>query len=143
MLKNPEPSFDDSEVAPKDLKEQELLIIKDALLELEGSFGRLLEEKKESRVEKGSFAVSVFSNFINPMVVQCLDVLVEYLSNQTSTGFAVKGRGVTKLLDFLRGAFNEQVKTESGDLVQSLRHARQGQRGRQQAQGKRLSEEQE
>ena len=45
MLKNPEPSFDDSEVAPKDLKEQELLIIKDALLELEGSFGRFVEEK--------------------------------------------------------------------------------------------------
>ena len=111
MLKNPEPSFDDSDMAPKDLREQDLLIIKDSLLELEGSFGQLLRGK-DSRIEKGSFARSVFASFIDPAVVQCLDLLVEYLSNLTSAAFSTKGRGVTKLLDFLRGAFNEQVKTE-------------------------------
>jgi len=111
MLKNPEPSFDDSDMAPKDLREQDLLIIKDSLLELEGSFGLLLKGK-ESRVEKGSFARSVFASFIDPAVVKCLDLLVEYLSNLASAAFSTKGRGVTKLLDFLRGAFNEQVKLE-------------------------------
>ena len=88
------------------------MIIKDSLLELEGSFSGLLQGGKESRIEKGSFVRSVFANFIDPAVVQCLDLLVEYLSNLTSATFSAKGRGVTKLLDFLRGAFNEQVKME-------------------------------
>ena len=88
------------------------MIIKDSLLELEGSFSGLLQGGKESRIEKGSFVRSVFTNFIDPAVVQCLDLLVEYLSNLTSATFSAKGRGVTKLLDFLRGAFNEQVKME-------------------------------
>ena len=116
-------------MAPKDLREQvlfdkrllnyridlcyqELLIIKESLLELEGSFSGLLQGGKESRIEKGSYVRSVFANFVDPAVVQCLDLLVDYLSNLVSTTFSAKGRGVTRLLDFLRGVFNEQVKVE-------------------------------
>ena len=88
------------------------MIIKESLLELEGSFSGLLQGGKESRIEKGSYVRSVFANFVDPAVVQCLDLLVDYLSNLVSTTFSAKGRGVTRLLDFLRGVFNEQVKVE-------------------------------
>ena len=89
------------------------MIIKESLLELEGSFSGLLQGGKESRIEKGSYVRSVFANFVDPEVVQCLDLLVDYLSNLvSSTTFSAKGRGVTRLLDFLRGVFNEQVKVK-------------------------------
>jgi len=39
-------------------------------------------------------------------------VLVEHLNSSPSAAFTTKGRGATKLLDFLRGAFQEQVTAQ-------------------------------
>merc|ERR1719219_639779 len=56
----------------------------------------------------------MFQDFRNPGIVKALELLVEYCSNSTSTtaAFNTKGRGVTRLLEFLTGAFNEHVHPE-------------------------------
>eukprot|EP00092_Neocalanus_flemingeri_P017682 GFUD01019128.1.p1 GENE.GFUD01019128.1~~GFUD01019128.1.p1 ORF type:complete len:936 (+),score=293.78 GFUD01019128.1:31-2838(+) len=110
-LKNPNVGFDEADVAPKDLNESELLIIKDLLLEVEEQFSGILAGKT-SITHPGSFVHSMFQSFRNPGVVKALQLLVEYTNSAASAAFSAKGRGVTRLLEFLTGAFNEHVTPE-------------------------------
>ena len=43
-------------------------------------------------------------------MTKALDLLVEYLNNSNSSGISIKGRGVSKLHDFLTVAFSEGVR---------------------------------
>ena len=111
QLRNPEPSLDDADVAPKDLRESDLMMIKDSLLDLEATFGTLLGGK-ESLTRPGTFAATLFGPFIQIAVVQCLELVVEHANSSNTAAFTPKGKGATKLLDFIKGAFNESVTTE-------------------------------
>ena len=110
-LQNPSAGFDEADVAPKDLNESELLIIKDLLLEVEKQFSGILGGKS-SLTQPGSFVHGMFSSFRSPGVVKALELLVEYTNSSATAAFSAKGRGVTKLLEFLTGAFNEHVRPE-------------------------------
>ena len=110
-LKNPNVGFDEADVAPKDLNESELLIIKDVLLEVEKQFSGILQGK-ENVTHPGSFINGMFQNFRDPTIVKALELLVEYSNSSSASSFTAKGRGVTKLLDFLVGAFNEHIRPD-------------------------------
>ena len=43
-------------------------------------------------------------------MTKALDLLVEYLNNSNSSGISIKGRGVSKLHDFLTVAFSDGVR---------------------------------
>jgi regulator of telomere elongation helicase 1 len=110
-LASPELAIDDASLAPKDLREPDLLMIKDCLLELEKAFAGLLQGK-EAVTKPGTFAANIFASFINPAIVSCLELTVEHLNASAGAAFSARGRGVGRLLDFLRGAFNEHVTTK-------------------------------
>jgi len=110
-IKNPNVGFDEADVAPKDLHESELLIIKDILLEVEKQISGILDGKS-SMTEPGSFVYGIFQDFRNPGIVKVLDLLVEYTSSSNSAAFNTKGRGVTRLLEFINGAFGENISPE-------------------------------
>merc|ERR1719470_666055 len=110
-LKNPNVGFDEADVAPKDLNESELLIIKDLLLDVEKQFTDILEGKT-SLTLPGSIVHSMFQDFRNPGIVRALELLVEYTNSSNTAAFSAKGRGVTRLLEFITGAFNEYIRQE-------------------------------
>jgi len=110
-LKNPNVGFDEADVAPKDLNESELLIIKDLLLDVEKQFSGILAGKT-SLTHPGSFVHGMFQDFRNPGIVKALELLVEYTNSSNTAAFSAKGRGVTRLLEFITGAFNEHIRPE-------------------------------
>jgi len=110
-MKNPNVGFDEADVAPKDLHESELLIIKDLLLEVEKQISSILDGKT-NRTEPGSFICGMFQEFRNPGIVKVLELLVEYTSSSNTAAFNTKGRGVTRLIEFLSGAFSENISPE-------------------------------
>lgn len=111
-IKNPVvSSFDDPEAnsASKELSEHELLYIKDMLLAVEKQFSAFLGESK-AVTKPGSFVKDLFQSFQNAAVIKALDLLVEYLNNSSSSGVTIKGRGVSKVHEFLSVAFAEGIK---------------------------------
>lgn len=111
-IKNPVvSSFDDPETnaASKELSEHELLYIKDMLLAVEKQFSAFLGESK-AVTKPGSFVKDLFQSFQNAAVIKALDLLVEYLNNSSSSGVTIKGRGVSKVHEFLSVAFAEGIK---------------------------------
>ena len=111
-IKNPSnANFDDPDAntASKDLSEHELLYIKDMLLAVEKQFALFLGESK-AVTKPGSFANDLFQSFRNAAVIKALDLLVEYLNNSSSSGVTIKGRGVSKVHEFLSVAFAEGIK---------------------------------
>jgi len=110
-LKNPNVGFDEADVAPKDLNESELSMTKDLLLDVEKQFTGILEGKI-SLTLPGSFVHVMFQDFRNPGIMKALELLVEYANSSNTAAFSAKGRGVTRLLEFITGAFNEYIRQE-------------------------------
>ena len=108
-IKSPSMGFDEADVAPKELGENELLFIKDMLLAIEKHFSSFLTDVS-TITKTGSFVADLFQSFRNPGVTSVLNVLVEYLNNSNTSGVSVKGRGVSKLHEFLSVAFSDGVK---------------------------------
>ena len=108
-LKSPSIGFDEAEVAPKELNEHELLYIKEQLLAVEKQFTSFLSDS-DKVTRPGSFVMDLFQSFRSAGVAKALDVLVEYLNNSNASGVTIKGRGVSKLHEFLSVAFSEGVK---------------------------------
>merc|ERR1719470_73737 len=128
-LKNPNVGFDEADVAPKDLNESELLIIKDLLLDVEKQFTDILEGKN-SLTLPGSFVHSMFQDFRNPGIVQALELLVEYTNSSNTAAFSAKGRGVTRLLEFITGAFNEYIRQEDLHELYKVHICKKGEGGK-------------
>ena len=103
--------FDEADMAPKELNENELLFIKDQLLAVEKQFSSFLSDSKPI-TRPGSFACDLFQGFRPPAIVKTLDLLVEYLNSSGSSAFNVKGRGASKLHEFLTVVFNDHMKPE-------------------------------
>ena len=101
--------FDENDAAPKDLSENELLFIKDMILAVESQFSTFLKDSN-TMTKPGSFVLDMFGQFRNAAVSKALDMLIEYLNNSNSSGVSIKGRGVSKLHDFLSVAFSDGVR---------------------------------
>ena len=108
-LKSPAVGFDDTEMAPKELNEHELLYIKELLLAVEKQFSTFLENTA-TLTKPGSFVSDLFQSFRSPGIAKALDLLVEYLNNSGSSGVTIKGRGVSKVHEFISVAFSDGVK---------------------------------
>ena len=108
-IKNPVVGFDEGDTsAPKDLSEHELLYIKEQLLAVEKHFTSFLTDVS-SITKPGSFVTDLFQSFRSAAITKGLDLLVEFLNNSNSSAVSIKGRGVSKLHEFLSVAFSEGV----------------------------------
>ena len=110
-IKSPVVGFDEADMAPKELSENELLFIKDQILAIEKHFTSFLVDSKPV-TRPGSFASDLFQAFRPPAIIKTLDLLVEYLNSSGSSAFSVKGKGASKIHEFLTVVFNEHVKPE-------------------------------
>ena len=70
-LIHPQMGFDEAEVAPKDLKESELLMLKDLLLAAEGELSSILGSSS-SLTLPGSKVTDIFCSFKNPGLLQVI-----------------------------------------------------------------------
>ena len=110
-IKNPVIGFDEADMAPKELNENELLFIKDEILSVEKHFSSFLSDSKPI-TRPGSFASDLFQAFKPQAIIKTLELVVEYLNSAGSAVFNVKGKGASKLNEFLSVVFNDQMKPE-------------------------------
>ena len=110
-IKNPSGGFDDPDAntASKELSEHELLYIKEMLLAVEKQFSTFLTDSK-TITKPGSFVSDLFQSFNNAAIIKALNLVVEHLDNSSSSGVTIKGRGVSKVHEFLSVAFSEGIK---------------------------------
>ena len=110
-IKNPIVGFDEADMAPKELNEHELLFIKDQILAIEQQLSSVLSDSKPV-TRPGSFASDLFQAFRPQAIIKTVELMVEYLNTANPAAFNVKGKGVSKLHEFVSVVFNEHIKSE-------------------------------